>query len=326
MIVGMTAAPMATAETSPPPDWGVDTEPDASGQFGAFCQDNADCDSGFCIQADNGLQCTEFCIDECPGDYECTLFQTAGTDVVFICRPPGALLGEPCAAGPECQSDLCLQTEEGLLCSASCALAACPQDWTCGQSNGEYVCLPPWQRGTGLGQQCSGNDECLSERCVHVTGGWICSVPCDGDCPAGLVCGETSADGQALAACVPPTSPRGPTPDEPVPPEPSNPEAPAPPIAEPSPLLAPDIDDVPCGGACLPWDDAGASDTAPASHSASGGCASVSGAGQTASPLGLCLFALLLSLAARSAPPARSVAPANAPARSHRSSSAVAPE
>src|SRR5690606_35572805 len=69
----------ATPDVAPAPD--VPIEP---GGFGAPCQGNGDCDSGWCVEGAEGYLCTKQCVEECPGGYDCKAVQSGGADVAFL--------------------------------------------------------------------------------------------------------------------------------------------------------------------------------------------------------------------------------------------------
>ncbi len=74
-----------------------------AGGFQCPCTTNSDCDSGYCIDGDQGKICTKTCQDTCPADYLCK--QTNGTDAAWICVPAYPTLCMPCSQHTECQSN-----------------------------------------------------------------------------------------------------------------------------------------------------------------------------------------------------------------------------
>ena len=57
------------------------------GTFGAHCDSNSDCESGYCVEDATGYICTEVCLDECPEGFACKGIQNATGDAVFLCIP-----------------------------------------------------------------------------------------------------------------------------------------------------------------------------------------------------------------------------------------------
>ena len=57
------------------------------------------------------------------------------------------------------------------------------------QSPGEVICTG----GVGcVGEPCSGPEDCASNWCVDHLGAQVCTIPCDGTCPPGWVCGPVA--------------------------------------------------------------------------------------------------------------------------------------
>lgn len=69
--------PVASADT-PKGDAGC-------GEPGCSCQANAQCDSGFCIEAPNGQKCAALCSDKCDAGFKCAQVTGVGGDVQNIC-------------------------------------------------------------------------------------------------------------------------------------------------------------------------------------------------------------------------------------------------
>jgi hypothetical protein len=56
----------------------------------------------------------------------------------------------------------------------------------------------------GFNSPCQGNDDCLSGYCVLGAEGYICTIPCELDCPDGFVCrGVSTASSDAVFLCMP---------------------------------------------------------------------------------------------------------------------------
>ena len=108
------------------------------GCFQDKCQENADCQSGWCVEHMGEGVCSRFCQDECPDGWSCQ--QVAGTfpDVVYICVSEHSNLCKPCSSGSECKAvggaeDVCVKYgDEGSFCGGACAEAEdCPWGFSC---------------------------------------------------------------------------------------------------------------------------------------------------------------------------------------------------
>ena len=123
------------------PDIGPQCLP-GEGCFLDPCDENGDCQSGWCVDHLGEGVCTVPCSDECPAGWSCQ--QVAGTapDLVFVCVSDFANLCRPCAGGADCKSvggaeDVCLDYgQEGSFCGGSCtADEDCPLDFSCAQAS-----------------------------------------------------------------------------------------------------------------------------------------------------------------------------------------------
>lgn len=111
-------------------------EPPKPGELGYPCDENLDCNSGFCIQTADGRQCTRACVDECPTNWECR--QSPGQDTVYICLPRFIHLCDPCRESDDCNGpgqsgNYCLPGgDNGSFCGAACeSNDDCPESYTC---------------------------------------------------------------------------------------------------------------------------------------------------------------------------------------------------
>lgn len=74
---------------------GVDFETEISSEvtlpsdFGDECDENADCDTEYCVQGAIGFVCTRTCVSECPDGWGCKGVQSGSADVVFVCVQDG---------------------------------------------------------------------------------------------------------------------------------------------------------------------------------------------------------------------------------------------
>lgn len=115
--------------------------PLVEGGFLWACDDNADCNSGWCVPTPEGKQCSRPCIDKnsCPVGWGCSPIATQGRDTAYICIPVDTDLCRPCAGDSECnqpgapQAGHCMQLGDfGSLCSRTCDTdAACPAGFNC---------------------------------------------------------------------------------------------------------------------------------------------------------------------------------------------------
>ncbi len=118
-----------------------DAGPQCSAGEGCFldpCDENGECQSGWCVDHLGEGVCTIPCSDECPAGWSCQ--QVAGTapDLVFVCVSDFANLCRPCATGADCKStggaeDVCVNYEgEGSFCGGSCSVDEdCPMGFSC---------------------------------------------------------------------------------------------------------------------------------------------------------------------------------------------------
>ncbi len=125
--------------------------PPKPGEFGYTCDENLDCNSGWCIQTIDGKQCTRTCQDTCPDNFDCR--QAPGTDAVYICLPRFLTLCDPCRETIDCNpsggsGNYCLSyAPEGRFCGAACSEDGdCPSD--------DYVCRNVPVGGGAEAKQC----------------------------------------------------------------------------------------------------------------------------------------------------------------------------
>lgn len=199
------------------PDGGRDVLTDASGgfdlgdiqilpgEFGAPCDSNEDCDSGFCIEGPEGSVCTKTCVEDCPDNWTCRSMQI-GSDLVSVCIPQAASLCKPCRLDTQCSGGLCLDIGGSTFCSYPCVSNDCPDGYECTDIEGiededqAKQCLP--KTGAcdcntaldGVKQPCVITNEfgtCLGfERC-DANQGW---VECSATVPAEDTCNGSDDD------------------------------------------------------------------------------------------------------------------------------------
>ncbi len=214
------AAPDAKGEIPFLPGQDVDSLGDVSDGLDAFggeaadlvptdawqplpCQDNGDCDSGFCLPGPNGSFCGQPCVEECPKGWVCRQFQSE-PDVLFLCVWPHTSLCRPCVASEECNDpslpagNYCISKgEEGSFCGSQCDDAlSCPDG---------YACQEITLEGGAKVQQCLGQAECTcSEKAIAEEAFTQCSVTNDlGSCK-----GLRKCTAEGLGDCdAPPAEP-----------------------------------------------------------------------------------------------------------------------
>ena len=124
----------------------ADTAPDfllpacqpGDGCFLDKCVENADCQSGWCVEHRGEAVCSMNCTEECPAGWTCKQLGASDPDVLFICVSNHANLCKPCNGLEGCQSvggadDVCVAYgAEGAFCGGLCATSDdCPWGFTC---------------------------------------------------------------------------------------------------------------------------------------------------------------------------------------------------
>ena len=142
-----------------------------SGEAGAACSTDDDCNNALCITAAPGSNsakiCTRTCTDCCPTGYACENYGKTG-GLVLACVPKALTLCDPCISDAECNvgnytgnsgatSALCVKYGDvGSFCGDSCnSDGDCPSGYGCQTAQGE--------KGAGL-------------QCVRKSGECSCSV------------------------------------------------------------------------------------------------------------------------------------------------------
>ncbi len=116
-------------------DAGADTGPDCPGDAGCACAKNSDCDSGACLDTQDGQVCAKGCTDTCPDGFKCKAF--GSSDAFFVCFPQWTSLCSPCAKHADCKTEgaeaKCIQRgTSGSFCGADCSKDTdCPADYAC---------------------------------------------------------------------------------------------------------------------------------------------------------------------------------------------------
>ncbi len=120
---------------------------------------------------------------------------------------PGKL-GWPCASENDCDSDWCINSKDGKVCTEFCG--ECPQGWSCVEVPGTdltFVCAP---NDTHLCSPCTTNEECVEyidqagNSCINYgEAGSFCGIKCETDenCPKGYSCQELPTT--EIPQCIP---------------------------------------------------------------------------------------------------------------------------
>ena len=171
---------------------GVDAT-EACTEVGGFlcpCETNSECTSGYCIETADGMVCTQECLENCPGGFDCRLLENSGADTVYICLPQSLTLCDPCSATKDCGSngEACIPFgkggAEGSFCGAPCSADTdCPASYACQDIGGDsgMQCVPTSgtcecsARATakGLSTSCASSNElgsCAGTRTCGASG------------------------------------------------------------------------------------------------------------------------------------------------------------
>ena len=115
--------------------------------FGAPCNTNTDCASGWCVEGPTGYICTNDCLEACPESFDCKSVQNGQGDVTFLCLPRIQRLCVPCLEDFQCNGGACLRIDGSGQCAAGCqGDDDCPSGYSCapdatGAKPGDY-CQP----------------------------------------------------------------------------------------------------------------------------------------------------------------------------------------
>ncbi len=100
------------------------------GAFGSPCSDNANCDSGICVEGFGGYVCTRMCEDDCPAGWSCKSV-VFGESLASICIPVASSLCAFCTDSNQCGSGICLSVGGQMRCGLDCEEDSCPPSFTC---------------------------------------------------------------------------------------------------------------------------------------------------------------------------------------------------
>jgi hypothetical protein len=203
---------------------GRPAQPGTSGA-GASCTRPADCRSGVC----SGGKCEDTCCSDanCANGTSCAVTSFSGATTFACVPPPGTTTAyHSCSSNSDCASGYC-QTYDTGLGTASYCVPSCCSSKTCGSIIGNpMLCyddyLPPATSGPvvpvcdypapssigsgNVGDGCTRNSSCSTNRCLTFGSSKMCSDVCcvDSDCgKAGWVCRPTVDGPGTFLRCVP---------------------------------------------------------------------------------------------------------------------------
>ena len=208
-------------------------ETNPGGDFGAACQGNGDCDSGWCVESTAGYVCTTECLEVCPDGYDCKSVQNAKGDVTFLCLPRVQKLCVPCLQDFQCNGGACLTIDGSQQCASGCDVSdgadACPDGYSCladatGVKAGTFCqprsgacdCSPPY---AGVTRTCTSQNDigtCVGVETCDPEVGWVgCSARdagaercdyvdnnCDGQVDEGFQEGGIYASADTCGSCT----------------------------------------------------------------------------------------------------------------------------
>ncbi len=138
------------------------------------CEDNEDCDGGWCVTTAEGKFCTDFCVSDCPQGWTCAQVSQTGEDLVYVCVPKYARLCDPCASNADCieydsqAGNACITYGgEGSFCGVACKEELdCPQGYSCQElpTADEPQCIPIDDSGAPT--------QCTCSKLASQTGKW----------------------------------------------------------------------------------------------------------------------------------------------------------
>ena len=160
------------------------------GTPGYPCINSADCLSGFCIQTNDGKQCTALCEEECPFEWSCVVYTPSLPDQVLICVPADVELCKPCMVNADCFSD---EVDAGQAChdlgpAGRFCGTPCIDDEECPEA---YMCADGVDASGAATRQCLIADgECACTKSAIDTGAQtVCREENEsGSCPGTRIC------------------------------------------------------------------------------------------------------------------------------------------
>jgi hypothetical protein len=148
------------------------------GEAGSPCKQPTDCNSGVCLETEDGGICTRPCADCCPNGFECTQLQG---EVIFVCAPKTVRLCRPCIKNSDCvtagDKSLCIgYGDSGRYCGAECEVDKdCPADYTCTETQGINNDKPEGQAKQCVRKSEAGICQC-SVKAIELGASTVCSV------------------------------------------------------------------------------------------------------------------------------------------------------
>ncbi|MBM4353921.1 MAG: hypothetical protein FJ109_09015 [Deltaproteobacteria bacterium] len=188
--------PEEVLDFSKPDEGGAQCNP-GEGCFLDPCQQNTDCQSGFCVEHLGESVCSMTCKEECPSGWACKQFSEAGRDLVYVCVSLHANLCKPCATGADCTSsgggaDVCVTYPgEGSFCGGACETSAdCPFGFMCKEAT------------TVTGTE---SKQCISDAgtcpCTARSVALGLATPCEKAAEFGICQGQRVCTGEGLTPC-----------------------------------------------------------------------------------------------------------------------------
>ncbi len=160
------------------------------------CQSHEDCEGeGMCVEVAPGsgqTVCAPFCVEECPGEWECKSVYVDGPDPISLCFPPLETICSVCNQDTQClyAGALCLKGSGSVgFCGKYCHpedSPECPQGFECTAALAKD--------GTNMGFQCqpTAGNCCVAGKLK----GCDDENPCTADaCDPSLGCTHTNIDG-----------------------------------------------------------------------------------------------------------------------------------
>ena len=168
------------------------------GEAGYKCLNGTDCNSGYCVQTADGLQCTTGCVEECPFGWQCLLYSPALPDQVYLCMPTFVDLCRPCEQNDECWTNgvdagqACVAYGPGgNFCGGACTEDGdCPDGYSCEESQDVT--------GANVSQCLLDSGECLCTQWdIDASATTICTIENEW----GICAGERVCEAAGLTAC-----------------------------------------------------------------------------------------------------------------------------